>query len=175
MEKRIKRSVIALLFACTWGVFALCSPVAVRPITARASFMDDKITIMVYDSETLDLDKETNLSTWGIFYRGLKLLETVSYDLDTGSGEAGLAIVEDENSATFIDSDQVQVVPNNYSKLVQESKLNTLNCEHDFISGAGEQNWTFIDDDDDDSHWAECSDCGAKLQVAHRPDGKGDL
>ncbi len=168
-----KRSAIAILCVCAWALFLLLAPLAVPPVAARAFSMEDEITIKVFDPELFDSDRETSLKPWGTFYRGFKLLERVSYDeLETGgSGVAGLAIVEDDNLATFIDSDQVEAVSDSpYSKLVHESELHTLDCEHDFLFDAGSQSWETIDDD---SHWAVCSACGAKLQVAHRPDGKG--
>lgn len=175
MERHIKRSVIAILLVCAWALFVLCPFMAMCSEKAQADFMEDAITVKVFDGAAVGAGRtEANLKTWGTFYRGTKLLEgvDVSYDLSKGSGRAMIGVVEGESKiVTFKAGDGVSSadVDTPYFKFNDTSALNTLDeCKHGFISGAGMQSWSPVDDDYDGSHMAVCSKCGAKFQVAHR-------
>ena len=174
---KIKKKTAALLFACAWAIFALAAPLAFRAVTANAFSMDDVITVKVYS--TLASVGDDTLCVWGTFYRGIEPLTEISYETDGGTtGTATIEVVDaDSNFYTFTTDSNGSVTTNtdDYSKLVYEKPLDTTeDCQHNFIDNAGAQSWECVNASDLNSgHWAECSSCGFKIQVAHRPDGKG--
>lgn len=165
MEKRIKRSVIALLFACTWGVFALCSPVAVRPAEqAHAATMDDVITVWAeakYTSSDTEFHSTPVDFVWGYIYRGIGILDEADWEFGSVSGNVVIETYEDGYHIGNIDGSDWE------HSLAYLVTMTDTPHEHDFTIGGS---WESIDEK---SHWAVCDECDCRFQVAHRLNSKG--
>lgn len=169
MGRISKKSLAAIIIACVWASIVLCLSMPLRPaVKAHAATMDDKILVWAESKYNVDgTSSSLKNIEWGTIYRGIKILSGADWEFDGSTGRVPFetyADATDEGAEYFIgniDGD------GGLAHLMDTSSDGWH--VHDFTVG-GDGSWESIDGD---SHWAVCSECGLKFQVAHRLDEKG--